>query len=54
MRHEPVLFAEVMGALRIQPGGVYIDCTLGDGGHAEGILERSAPDGVLIGLDADQ
>lgn len=36
-----------------RPGRVYVDGTLGGGGHAELILERSAPDGVLIGLDKD-
>jgi 16S rRNA (cytosine1402-N4)-methyltransferase len=39
--------------LRPQPGGRYIDGTLGAGGHAKGILERSAPDGLLLGLDLD-
>src|SRR5262245_53740990 len=34
-------------------GERYIDCTLGGGGHAEGVLVRSEPDGRLLGLDAD-
>jgi 16S rRNA (cytosine1402-N4)-methyltransferase len=34
-------------------GERYLDCTLGGGGHAAGLLERSAPDGQLLGLDAD-
>ncbi len=51
--HIPVLFSEVMEALRPHPGGAYIDATLGLAGHARGILERSGPDGRLLGLDAD-
>ena len=35
------------------PGLVVIDGTLGDGGHAEAILERSGPNGRLIGFDRD-
>jgi 16S rRNA (cytosine1402-N4)-methyltransferase len=47
------LFDEAMAALQVRPSGRYIDATLGLGGHARGILERSAPDGRLLGLDAD-
>jgi 16S rRNA (cytosine1402-N4)-methyltransferase len=43
----------VLAGLRPQPGGRYIDGTVGAGGHAAGILERSAPDGLLLGLDLD-
>ena len=38
--HKPVLFEEVMELLDLREGGVYIDGTMGSGGHAEGILER--------------
>ncbi|MFC1989031.1 16S rRNA (cytosine(1402)-N(4))-methyltransferase RsmH [Chloroflexota bacterium] len=51
--HTPVLIEEVAKALAVQPGGRYIDCTLGGGGHAAAILESSSPGGQLLGIDAD-
>ena len=51
--HIPVLLTEVIEALAIQPGGRYIDCTLGAGGHAAAILDHSSPGGQLMGIDAD-
>jgi 16S rRNA (cytosine1402-N4)-methyltransferase len=51
--HVPVLVKEVIEALAVQPGGRYIDCTVGGGGHAVAILEHSSPGGQLLGLDAD-
>lgn len=51
--HIPVLYQEVLAGLRIKPGGQYIDATVGGGGHARGILMASAPDGKLLGIDAD-
>jgi 16S rRNA (cytosine1402-N4)-methyltransferase len=51
--HIPVLYDEVLAGLQIRPGGLYVDATVGAGGHATGILEQSAPDGKLVGLDAD-
>lgn len=51
--HIPVLVEETIQALAVQPGGRYIDCTLGGGGHAAAILEHSAPGGQLLGIDAD-
>jgi 16S rRNA (cytosine1402-N4)-methyltransferase len=51
--HTPVLLTEVLKALAVQPGGRYIDGTIGGGGHAAAILEHSSPGGQLLGIDAD-
>jgi len=51
--HVPVLYREVLTLLGPRPGGRYVDCTVGAGGHAEGLLKASAPDGWLLGLDVD-
>jgi 16S rRNA (cytosine1402-N4)-methyltransferase len=51
--HTPVLLPEVIKALAVQPGGRYIDCTLGGAGHAAAILDKSSPGGQLLGIDAD-
>jgi 16S rRNA (cytosine1402-N4)-methyltransferase len=51
--HVPVLYHEVLQYLRPAPGLKYVDGTLGAGGHAFGILQLSAPDGELLGLDLD-
>ncbi len=53
LTHIPVLVKEAIEALAVQPGGRYIDCTLGGGGHATAILDRSSPGGQLLGIDAD-
>lgn len=52
--HTPVLLAEVMAALNPRPGGIYVDATLGLGGHSEAVLQRSSPSGRLIAFDWDE
>ncbi|OQY21751.1 MAG: 16S rRNA (cytosine(1402)-N(4))-methyltransferase [Anaerolineaceae bacterium 4572_32.1] len=51
--HEPVLYQAVLTALHPASGKRFIDCTIGGGGHAWGILQASSPDGQLLGIDAD-
>src|SRR6266704_3542634 len=52
-QHVPVMLEEVLRFLQPEPGASYIDGTLGGGGHTEAILERSAPDGRVLGIDTD-
>lgn len=52
MNHVPVLLNEVLQCLNPRPGENFIDATLGDGGHALAILERNAPNGRVLGIDA--
>lgn len=52
--HIPVLQNEVLELLALSPGAHVIDCTVGAGGHAAAILERTSPDGKLLGLDLDE
>ena len=51
--HTPVMVREVIASLRCRTGGIYVDGTMGGGGHAEAILVSTAPDGLLIGIDTD-
>src|SRR5512136_3469179 len=51
--HLPVLYKEIIHALQPRRGGRYVDCTVGAGRHARGILEACAPGGRLLGLDVD-
>lgn len=52
--HIPVLFNETIEALNIQPGGVYVDCTFGGGGHSSAILKKLDEQGRLIVFDQDE
>lgn len=51
--HKAVLLKETIEALAVKPGKRYVDCTVGGGSHARAILEKSAPGGMLLGIDAD-
>ena len=52
--HLPVMVKEALEFLNCRPGGKYVDATLGLGGHAAAILERSRPDGILVGMERDE
>ncbi len=54
MRHKPVLLQEILENLKLPKGGVYIDCNLGDGGHAQAVIESLQGDVTAIGFDLDQ
>jgi 16S rRNA (cytosine1402-N4)-methyltransferase len=51
--HIPVLVSEVLAGLAVTPGGRYVDTTVDGGGHASAILDASAPDGRVLGIDRD-
>ena len=53
MAHVPVMVEEVMKFLAPSAGRNFVDCTLGDGGHAAEILRRTSPDGKVLGFDLD-
>ena len=52
--HAPVLKKEILEYLNPKPGSVIADCTVGEGGHAETILEKITPGGLVLGIDKDQ
>ena len=52
--HKPVLLDETISFLNIKPGLIYVDCTLGAGGHSLEILKRLNGNGILIGIDQDK
>ncbi len=52
--HIPVLLNEILQYLALKKNGIYVDCTIGEGGHAEAILEYIGEGGLLIGLDKDE
>lgn len=51
--HQPVLLKETLAAIVPRNGGKYVDATLGAGGHTEAMLEASAPQGRVLGMDVD-
>ena len=51
--HQPVLLTEIVEQLSVRPAGVYVDATLGEGGHSSAILEASSPSGRVLGIDLD-
>ena len=51
--HKPVLLSEVITLLTPERGGVFVDGTLGGGGHAQAVLERLPESGRLVGIDRD-
>lgn len=51
--HVPIMLAEILEVLALQPGERVVDCTLGYGGHAKALLKAVQPGGVLLGLDQD-
>src|SRR5918998_4049796 len=51
--HRPVLLFETVGLLRPERGGLFVDATLGLGGHSEAVLEAS-PDTRVLGIDRDR
>jgi 16S rRNA (cytosine1402-N4)-methyltransferase len=54
LEHEPVLLNEVIRLLRPENRRIYVDCTVGCGGHSERILEESKPEGFFLGVDLDE
>ena len=53
-RHVSVMLKETVDLLSVRPGGIYVDGTLGGGGHSEEILRRLAGTGRLYGIDRDE
>ena len=53
LTHAPVLTEEVVRNLAVRPGGRYVDCTVGAGGHAAATIEAASPGGLLLAMDAD-
>lgn len=51
--HVSVLLNETIHGLAIKPNGIYVDCTLGGGGHSYAIGSQLSPEGMIVGLDQD-
>src|SRR5262245_39359245 len=54
LSHTPVLLDEALQFLNPQPGGHFVDATLGAGGHTRAILDRTSPDGRVLAIDQDE
>jgi len=54
IRHTPVMVAEVLDSLNVARGGRYLDCTVGEGGHAEALLTATDASTTVLGLDLDE
>ncbi len=52
--HIPVLLAQTIESLNINPEGIYVDCTFGGGGHAKAILKKLSAKGKLVAFDQDE
>jgi len=52
--HTPILLDETLEWLSPQAGGRFVDATVGFGGHTRALLDRTAPDGCVLGIDQDQ
>lgn len=52
-KHKPVMLEEVINGLNIKKDGIYVDCTMGGGGHSSELLKHLSPKGKLIGFDRD-
>ena len=52
--HEPVMLQEVLQILNPQPGEIFVDCTVGGGGHSRAIVEKIMPGGRLVAIDQDK
>ena len=52
--HTPIMLKEIIEFLNVKPGGQYLDCTLGGGGHSEGMLKKMKGSGILFGIDQDE
>ena len=53
-KHQSVLLEETVGNLRVKPDGIYVDGTLGGGGHSYAICQQLSAKGSLIGIDQDE
>src|SRR3954469_21456594 len=53
-KHDPVMVEEVLTALRLKPGSVAVDGTLGLGGHTLRFIDAVSPGGTVVGLDWDE